>query len=98
MRAHSLIAPTEFDLASLHRMEVQAETIDRAAPVVVDMTDTTFIDSTGITWLVHLYRRMVGGGSVTVVASRPVQRALSVTGVDQLIAVVPAAGPDRTPN
>jgi anti-anti-sigma factor len=73
-------------------MEVQAECVDRGAPVVVDMAETTFIDSTGISWLVHLQRRMTVGGSVTVVASRPVQRALSVTGVDQLISVVPARG------
>lgn len=59
---------------------------DGATVVELDMTGVSFIDSTGIEWLLHL-RRLVGTDGTATVRVRPsptVQRLLDVTGLAEL--------------
>lgn len=90
MAAHlTLRAPTEFDLSTCSRMDVQATAIGPGSHVVVDMRHTTFIDSTAAGWLLRLHRRSVRlGGTVTVQPSPQVQRVLELTGIDRVVDVV----------
>jgi anti-sigma B factor antagonist len=57
--------------------------------LVVDLSDVTFIDSTALGVLIGGVRRAneVGGTIALVVATRPVQRILTVTGLDQVFTV-----------
>lgn len=74
----------EVDLACAPRM---LEAILAAGPeVLVDMSEVTFMDSTGISVLVEARNTLTaGGGSLKVSAvSGPVQRVLAMTGMDDL--------------
>ena len=57
--------------------------------LVVDLSDVTFIDSTALGVLIGGVRRVHGaGGAMTlVVTSRPVERVLSVTGLDRVFSM-----------
>ena len=72
-----------------------------AALLVADMSNTNFCDSSGVSALVHVFRRAATSGrAIRLVVSTPaVQRVLSITGVDRLVDVYPSvaaslAGPD----
>lgn len=57
--------------------------------LVVDLTDVTFIDSTALGVLIGGVRRLsgVGGAMTLVVTSRPVERVLSITGLDRVFKI-----------
>jgi anti-sigma B factor antagonist len=57
--------------------------------LLVDLTDVTFIDSTALGVLIGGVRRVndAGGDMALVVTSRPVQRVLSITGLDRVFSV-----------
>jgi anti-sigma B factor antagonist len=57
--------------------------------LVVDLSEVTFIDSTALGVLIGGVRRVHGaGGAMTiVVATRPVERVLSVTGLDRVFSM-----------
>ena len=57
--------------------------------VVVDLVGVTFIDSTALGVLIGGVRRVHGaGGAMTiVVTSRPVERVLSITGLDRVFSM-----------
>jgi anti-sigma B factor antagonist len=57
--------------------------------LVVDLSEVTFIDSTALGVLIGGVRRVHGaGGAMTlVVTSRPVERVLSVTGLDRVFSM-----------
>jgi anti-sigma B factor antagonist len=57
--------------------------------LVVDLSGVTFIDSTALGVLIGGVRRVHGaGGAMTlVVVSRPVQRVLSITGLDRVFSI-----------
>jgi anti-sigma B factor antagonist len=57
--------------------------------LVVDLSDVTFIDSTALGVLIGGVRRVHGaGGAMTiVVTTRPVERVLSVTGLDRVFSM-----------
>ena len=57
--------------------------------LVVDLSEVTFIDSTALGVLIGGVRRVHGaGGSMTiVVTTRPVERVLSVTGLDRVFSM-----------
>ncbi len=59
--------------------------------LVVDLSEVTFIDSTALGVLIGAVRRVHGsGGSMAVVvATRPVERVLGVTGLDRVFAMYP---------
>jgi anti-sigma B factor antagonist len=71
---------------------VEAEHPDR---LVIDLTDVTFMDSTGLGVLVRVRNaQLEHGGDVAVVNAIPrVQRVLTITGLDAAFTPDPAAGP-----
>ncbi|MEN3271877.1 MAG: hypothetical protein V7636_638 [Actinomycetota bacterium] len=65
----------------------------RNLPIVIDLSDATFLGSRGIAAIVRA-RRLLGDGlgPITVVVTRDVQRrALEVTGVDRLVHIEPTS-------
>jgi anti-sigma B factor antagonist len=62
---------------------------DGVDKLVVDLTDVTFIDSTALGVLIGGVRRLsgVGGAMTLVVTSRPVERVLSITGLDRVFKI-----------
>ena len=60
-----------------------------AAKVVIDLSGVTFIDSTALGVLIGGVRRLhaAGGAMALVVATRPVGRVLSITGLDRVFAI-----------
>jgi anti-sigma B factor antagonist len=57
--------------------------------LVVDLTDVTFIDSTALGVLIGGVRRLheVEGHMALVVATRPVERVLTLTGLDRVFTI-----------
>jgi anti-sigma B factor antagonist len=57
--------------------------------LVVDLSDVTFIDSTALGVLIGGVRRVhsAGGAIALVVTSRPVERVLSITGLDRVFTI-----------
>jgi anti-sigma B factor antagonist len=57
--------------------------------MVVDLSEVTFIDSTALGVLIGGVRRVndAGGTMSLVVATRPVQRILTVTGLDHVFTI-----------
>jgi len=62
---------------------------DGVKRLVVDLGEVTFIDSTALGVLIGGVRRVhgVGGSMTVVVATRPVERVLSVTGLDRVFSL-----------
>jgi anti-sigma B factor antagonist len=60
-----------------------------ATRVVVDLSAVTFIDSTALGVLIGGVRRLheAGGAMALVVASRPVERVLSITGLERVFTI-----------
>jgi anti-sigma B factor antagonist len=60
-----------------------------AIRIVVDLSAVTFIDSTALGVLIGGVRRLhaAGGSMALVVASRPVERVLSITGLDRVFSI-----------
>lgn len=58
--------------------------------IVLDLTDVTFMDSTGLKVLVSVDRRaqLAGGSVVLVGAAPPVLRILTLTGLDQVFTLL----------
>ena len=80
----------ELDLASAPRLE-EAIAATGADPIVIDLSECTFLDSAGMRVLVGSARDLVDGGrTLRVVANDPrILRVLEITAVDRLIAVHP---------
>lgn len=81
----------EVDMATARHLEaaVARELDDGSDWLLVDMRRVTFVDSTGVTALFRAHEEAEGrGGALRVVAGPgPVRRVLSVSGIDQLVAV-----------
>ena len=62
---------------------------DNAVDVVIDLSGVTFIDSTALGVLIGGVRRVnaAGGAMALVVTSRPVERVLSITGLDRVFTI-----------
>ncbi len=60
-----------------------------ARKIVVDLSAVTFIDSTALGVLIGGVRRLhgAGGAMALVVTSRPVERVLSITGLDRVFSI-----------
>lgn len=78
----------EVDLETAFQLGEHAlEALRNVSPdLVLDITDVAFMDSTGLKVMVTIQRRaeLAGGSFAVVGASRPVQRMLSLTGLDQV--------------
>ncbi len=82
----------ELDMATSPRLsEALSTALGARRPVVVDLADLTFIDSTGIAVLLEARRGAKESGVSLVVRSpnRPVLKALRLTGVDRILAIEP---------
>jgi anti-sigma B factor antagonist len=86
--------PTEIDLtrSDAVREALLAALNQGALSLIVDMTATTFCDSSGITALVRAARRATATGATIrlAVTAPPVLRVLSLVGVDRLIDIYPS--------
>lgn len=85
--------PAEVDLvvAGGLRDELLSSLNRDGAHLVVDATEVTFIDSSGINALVRARERAerLGGSIHVVTTSRPVLRVLEVTQLDHVMSVLP---------
>jgi anti-sigma B factor antagonist len=74
------------------------EAIEAGAPlVIVDGSETTFLDSTGLGALVFAHKRLVSAGGWLVVANLrpPVARAILLTGLDAVIPTQVSESPTK---
>jgi anti-sigma B factor antagonist len=98
--------PVEIDLtrSDAVREALLAALNQAALGLIVDMTGTTFCDSSGIAALVRAARRATATGATIrlAVTAPPVLRVLSLVGIDRLIDIYPsvdaarASLPDKT--
>ena len=59
-------------------------------PVVVDLTDVGFLDSSGLSVLLQARERLAAGPGLRLVVTRPaLTRVLAVTGLDEVFDVAP---------
>jgi anti-sigma B factor antagonist len=79
-------------LLAEHLTRVESEVVP-PAPIVLDLTGVTFLDSAGLTVLVDHHQRCVELGTVLRIVAdhRAVMRTLELTGLDALLTVVPRA-------
>jgi len=81
----------EVDIYTAPRLkEGLLELLDGGATgVVVDLSGVTFIDSTALGVLIGGVRRLhdAGGRMALVVATRPVERVLTITGLDRVFSI-----------
>jgi anti-anti-sigma factor len=76
----------EIDVATVEQQRGQwLEAVEQRRPqrLVIDMTDVTFLDSTGLGAIVALQRRQRAHGGVVAIANAapPVERVLQLTGM-----------------
>ncbi len=78
----------ELDLASVPRLEEALATVS-ADPTVIDLSECTFLDSSGVRALASAGRKLSDAGRrFAIVVSNPsVLRVLEITGVDTMLAV-----------
>jgi anti-anti-sigma factor len=84
--------PDEIDIASAGQLrEALLAASAWAAVVVMDMTETTFCDSSGLDLFAEISELLdeTGGELRVVVCSAIVRRPMTVTGVDQLFRTFP---------
>ncbi|WP_433145458.1 STAS domain-containing protein [Actinomadura nitritigenes] len=80
----------DIDVVSRARFEEALfEVVDAGEPMVVDMRQVTFCDSTGLNAIVAANRRAgEHGGTVALVALPPrVQRVFRITGIDKFVPI-----------
>ena len=77
----------ELDMASTPEFETTLLSVTPEVPVVIDLGDCTFLDSTGIGAIAGAVRR---GSRISIVATNPaVVRVLEITSLDTMVAVHP---------
>jgi anti-sigma B factor antagonist len=89
-RAYSITVSGELDLFTCGELQAELARVDRdVAWALVDLSDVTFIDSTGLALLVRFAQRLRGrrGGVVLVVGDGSIGRLLRATHLDYLFEV-----------
>jgi anti-anti-sigma factor len=83
---HVVTLRGELDVANAERVQRALEDAD-ASSVVVDLSALTFIDSSGLTALVHAHNKLTGRGRgfKLVGATGSVQRVFEITGLSRLL-------------
>ena len=96
--------PAEIDVTNSGqaRQALLAALDQRPAVLVVDMSQTTFCDSTGIAALVDAHRQASTNGAQLMLVAPEIERILQLTGFGKIVAMHPsldaacaAAGPGR---
>jgi anti-sigma B factor antagonist len=80
----------EIDVVSRERFEeTMTEVLDAGGPMVIDMRQVTFCDSTGLNSIVSAHRRALElGTAIALVALPPrVRRVFRITAVDEFIPI-----------
>jgi anti-sigma B factor antagonist len=90
---YTLCPKGEIDLstAPLLRAEWEAAVdVHRPERLIVDLSDVTFLDSSGISLIVTIYKRQRSRGGVVVIKNAPeiVRTTLRITRVDTIIDVL----------
>jgi len=92
-----IVVTGEVDLAVVDRLwGCIVSVVDTGGPVVLDFSQVSFIDSSGINLLTRAYQQL-GARAEAVVLRQPsaqVMRVLEMSGVDSYVTVVPAGGVD----
>ena len=81
----------EVDLATAPQLSRAIERADAFREIWIDLSATSFMDSTGLATLVGAYRSLAGGGRrLTVICpAGPVRRVFELSGVDQHLELLP---------
>jgi anti-sigma B factor antagonist len=85
----------EVDMATRKLLDLQLQAAESQvvppAPVVLDLTGVTFLASVGLSLLVEHHERCAESGSrlVLVANDRVVLRPMQITGLDNLVTIVP---------
>ncbi|HSI97295.1 MAG TPA: STAS domain-containing protein [Gaiellaceae bacterium] len=81
----------ELDLATVEKLESALATTDPGAPLVIDLTACTVLDSSAVRVLVTTARSAeAAGGSVSLVTSDPgLLRILEIAAIDTMLPVHP---------
>jgi anti-sigma B factor antagonist len=87
--------PAEIDVTNAEsvREDLLAVLNHGAVLLIADLSNTTFCDSAGVSALVRTFTQATASGSSSmraVVSTPAVQRILSITGVDRLLAIYPS--------
>ncbi|MFI0354554.1 STAS domain-containing protein [Actinomadura sp. 9N407] len=80
----------EIDVVSRERFEeTMSEVLEAGGPMVVDMREVTFCDSTGLNSIVKAYRRALERGTMIALVALPprVRRVFRITAVDEFIPI-----------
>jgi anti-sigma B factor antagonist len=89
-----VVLPDEIDITNASAVgdQLQAALLPGADVIIADMTRTVFCDSSGIRCLLITRDRAAANQSELriVVESPPVLRTLTITGVDQVLAIYPS--------
>ena len=89
---HAVIAmPAEIDVANTDEIRQELlPAVSLGAPVlVIDMSETTFCDSSGVQATIAAYRQAAANGTQLRLAALAVLRILTIVGVGQLIPIYP---------
>lgn len=88
----SIAVEGEVDLATVEDLQeaIDAVLADRAEDLVVDLTSSSFMDSTGLKALVMSHRKFdeVGRSFAIAVDGGPISRLIDLSGVDKTIRTV----------
>lgn len=89
---HCIVVEGEVDLATVEELETAIDRIfsDNSRPLVVDLRESTFMDSTGLKALVMANRKFdESDRSFAVAVSRgPVARLIDLSGVESSVKIV----------
>jgi len=89
-----IVVSGELDLFASPELKeaISQALVDDARDLIVDLTGTMFIDSSGLAALMLAMRRAhsLGGRLVVIDASGSVARTFRVAGVDQILTIVPS--------
>lgn len=84
----------EIDVSTAPELRARLHELDESATVVVDLSEVTFLDSTGLGVLVATLKRIresEAGGDLRLVVTRPqVSKVLDVTGLATVFSVFPS--------
>lgn len=87
---HTISLAGELDLASAEKVQVELERVEAgdALSIVVDLSELTFIDSTGVRLVLSAHARLCDAGADRLLLLRgpaQVQRAFEICGVESLL-------------
>jgi anti-sigma B factor antagonist len=93
-----IVVRGEIDLVTVEQVRACVDGLGTdGRSLVFDLSGTTFMDSSGVNFLVALYRRQGGHDkAIVLIAPQPsVLRTLGLAGLDEIFTIVPGPGPGR---